>query len=217
MSTRPRGRRVSASDAGGQAERGETRRLGRERADGRGGAAALAVEVDPEPAQPADPMRGVGDPGVAIERPGVTGERGHDRLLDLLAGKRAARERTDLSVDAHRRRRAGARAGGRFPRAGRAPGARRRDGRRLESPRPRVRRLDSRTSGRVLVQLANELVDVGGVVHGESRKAQPARCQSVCGALFSKIQPRKSRPYVVVFQPISSKNGRRAKCSRRSL
>ena len=216
--------------AGREAERGETRRLGGERADGGGGAAALAVEVDPETAQPAHPMRGVGDPGVAIERPGVTGERGHDRLLDLLAGERAARERTDLSVDAHRGRRAGheQEVASRAPDELLEPGVEP-DGELRRVPDGELRRVPDGSSsfGRlepvgvrrepVLVQLANELVDVGGVVHGESRTAQPARCQSVCGALFSKIQPRKSRPYVVVFQPISSKNGRRAKCSRRSL
>jgi hypothetical protein len=50
---------------------------------------------------------------------------------------------------------------------------------------------------------------------------QPAKSSSsdqlVCGALLSKIQPLKSRPYVVGFHPISSKNGRRAKWRRLRL
>ena len=58
----------------------------------------------------------------------------------------------------------------------------------------------------VLVQLADQPVDVLGFVHRVDaentlaasrslrRERYPARCQSVWGALFSKIQPRKRRP-----------------------
>ena len=187
-----------------QSERGEAGRLRGERADRRGGAAALAVQIDPEAPDPRDPVRGVRDPGLAVLRARVARESRQHGLLDLLTGERRLLERDDAAVRPDRRRRTGheqevaalARDELLQPavQANRSQSVDDFRGR-SRLGRRGLRRTARRGRRAALVELSDQRVEVFlGLGHRSSAAAQPARCQSVCGALFSKIHARKSRP-----------------------
>ena len=108
--TSPRGSCASSFDGRRQAERGEARHARRQQPDRRRGAAALAMQVDPEPADARDPEGRVGDVRVAVDAPRVRRQRRQHRFLDVHAVERPLGERLDAAVDAYataaRRRRA---------------------------------------------------------------------------------------------------------------
>ena len=94
-------------DARRQAERREPRRLRGEGAHGGGRAAPLPVQVDAETAAAGDLEGRVRDLLASVDSPRPGGERGQDRLFDLLARKRRLVQGEDGSVHPDAGRRAG--------------------------------------------------------------------------------------------------------------
>ena len=83
-------------DARREAERGQPRNHRRQPADRRRGAAALAVQVDAEPAEVRRAERGIGDSGLAVRLPRVRRQRRDD------ARRRFLRRRAVLPAAARR-------------------------------------------------------------------------------------------------------------------
>ena len=92
-STSPRGSCASGSTCGGRSSVDEPRHADRQQPDRRGGPAAFAMQVDPEPPEPGHAERRVGDLRVAILPPRVRRERRQDRILDVQAVERPFGER----------------------------------------------------------------------------------------------------------------------------
>jgi hypothetical protein len=146
-----------------KAQRGESRRIRRQGPDRGSGPSTLAMKVDPEAARPPDLEGEVRHRLLRVTGTPAGGKSRKNRLLDLFARERGVRERHDPSVDADRGRRAG----------DEQQIASRTLDERLE---PRLQpRGASRLApgGSVLVQLADELVDVLDFVHGVILRNRP--------------------------------------------
>ncbi len=141
-----------------QAEGREPRNPLRKQADRRRGAAALAVQVDAKASDPLHQEGGVGDAVIAVQPPRVRRERRQHRFLDLDAVERPFVEGKHASIDADGRRRTG-------HQEQIAPVLLRDAAQPSLEPRRGACRSRDVQHGRRRVQLADQFVEVVGIVH----------------------------------------------------